>query len=226
MIVLLVLIALASSQQCPYCEWDACTISSQGLGNCSACSQGALVQLVAGATQADIYGTTFEQTIGVCMLCMTGCSECVYGGFSASMAPLSMGIYCTSCNAGYAYNNLYGNCSTCPANCEVCYCQGDTCWSFPCTTCYSGYTLTNSTCVQDTTSTAALEDSQEKGSSNALMIGLAVWGAVMTVIAGKKHIIQLFSLAFGSRTEGKRALQGYSTQRWRSPVSLADSSKH
>ena len=56
MIALLCLIVLAASQQCPYCEWNACAISSQGLANCSACSQGALVQLVAGASNVSAYG--------------------------------------------------------------------------------------------------------------------------------------------------------------------------
>lgn len=190
MIILICLIVLASAQQCPYCEWDACTTTSQGLGNCSACSQGALVSVEAGLS----YGTFYTETVGVCMLCMIGCSACTYGGFAAAMAPLSVGIYCTNCNSGYAYNYVYGNCSLCPANCLSCQCNGDTCYELMCLSCAPGYSVggisANFTCVA-TSSTTALEDGEGAGTekSNGVTIGLAIWGAVMSVIAGKLHIM-------------------------------------
>jgi hypothetical protein len=56
MLILLALVALAAAQTCPYCEYDACTLTAQGLGNCSACNLGALVPVTARAS----YGTTFS----------------------------------------------------------------------------------------------------------------------------------------------------------------------
>jgi hypothetical protein len=45
MLAIFLLIALASAQYCPYCEYNACQMTSQGLGNCSACNIGALVEV-------------------------------------------------------------------------------------------------------------------------------------------------------------------------------------
>lgn len=124
----------------------------------------------------------------MCVLCMTGCSACTYGGFAAAMAPLSVGVYCTSCNPGYAYNYVYGNCSLCPANCLSCQCNGDTCYELMCLTCSPGYTVggisANFTCVAS--STAALEGDEEDGTAfSGVNVGLAIWGGIMSVVAGK-----------------------------------------
>lgn len=61
-----------------------------------------------------------------------------------------------------------------------------------CLTCASGYTVggwsTNFTCVAS--STSALEgENQSDSVFSGVNIGLAVWGAIMTAVAGKLHLI-------------------------------------
>lgn len=111
--------------------------------------------MISGATPTDMnnFGPNFKETVGVCMLCMTGCNACAYGLFGSQIG--AVGIYCTSCNPGYTYNYVYGNCSICPANCQTCTCEGNTCWSISCITCASGYTLETSGCMLDTTAALA-----------------------------------------------------------------------
>lgn len=116
MLVLFTLIVLAAAQTCPYCEYNACVVTPQGLGNCSSCNQGALVPLTAGSS----YGSSYAETIGVCMLCPTNCLACQYGSFWATMGPENVGIYCTNCASGTAYDAVTGDCLTCPSNCLVC----------------------------------------------------------------------------------------------------------
>ena len=48
MLIILLLIVFASAQECPYCEYNACQITSQNLGSCTACNTGALVNVQAG----------------------------------------------------------------------------------------------------------------------------------------------------------------------------------
>lgn len=83
MLALLALIVLAAGQTCPYCEYNACQVTSQGLGNCSACNVGALVTVTAGAS----YGSSFAETVGVCMVCGSNCLSCSYGPYWATMSP-------------------------------------------------------------------------------------------------------------------------------------------
>ncbi len=71
--IILMLITLASAQQCPYCEWNACTVNPQGIASCSQCSSGALLQ-VTTAPSSPFAG----YSIGVCQLCATGCQSCQY----------------------------------------------------------------------------------------------------------------------------------------------------
>lgn len=139
MILLLVLLVLASAQECPYCVYDACQITTQGLGNCSACNVGALVYVQAGNS----FGPIFEETIGICQPCPSGCLTCAYGMISPAMSAGIVTINCTSCAQYYAYNYSNGNCAACSANCLSCECSGDTCPMTFCSTCASGYTMGN-----------------------------------------------------------------------------------
>jgi len=82
MLIIFLLIVFASSQQCPYCVYDACQITSQGLGNCSACNVGALVSVETGTVGVS-YG---QQTIGICQLCPTGCLSCSYELINSAFA--------------------------------------------------------------------------------------------------------------------------------------------
>jgi hypothetical protein len=120
---------------------------TQGLGNCSACNIGALVQV-----QTITAGNFDTQSIGICQLCPTGCNSCTYAliepGFSAPINALN----CTSCASLYVYNFETGGCTPCPANCLACSCQGDSCATSYCLTCATGYTNKGPAgCVASTT---------------------------------------------------------------------------
>ena len=116
MLVILFLLALSSAQVCPYCEWNACQTTYAGLGNCSACNMGALVQVQTLSS----YGTYQQETIGVCQQCPAGCSTCSYAMISPAMSPGQLVINCTQCNPYYAYNYSIGTCAPCAANCLSC----------------------------------------------------------------------------------------------------------
>lgn len=65
----------------------------------------------------------------------------------------------------------------------------NTCSETYCTACNSGYNLTSSnTCVLDSTVNSVV-DPTDSGQNNGAIIGLSVWGGVMTVLSGKNLLI-------------------------------------
>lgn len=181
--VLLLIISLASAQQCPYCDYNACTVNSNGVASCSQCSSGTLIQ-VQTLNNFSYPG----QTIGICQLCPTGCLNCQYTMLSPSMSPAFMALNCTTCAQAYTYNYYTGNCVACSAGCSTCLCETSGC-SIVCTACSSGYSLSGMNCIA---TTVALQETQtstipstSSSSTSSVTIGLSVWGAVMTVASSK-----------------------------------------
>lgn len=68
---LLPLIILGAAQECPYCRWNACTISIGSLASCSDCHTGALVPF-----QLDEDNGIGPVNLGICQLCPANCGAC------------------------------------------------------------------------------------------------------------------------------------------------------
>lgn len=137
----------------------------------------------------------YAYAYGGCVACPANCLTCETSG------DLSNNIECTTCASGYGVNFTFGNpivssCFACPANCLNCQCaSGMTCSVFTCTLCAVGYALNASNSNESTcysTSTAQLQTGTEgpTGSSDSgAVIGLSIWGAVMSILAGKLKFI-------------------------------------
>lgn len=120
--IALLLLSLVAAQNCPYCEWNACSITQTGFANCSACSYGALSTMqVYSPTQ----GAEDSQVVGVCQPCPVGCSSCQFATLCPAMSPCFFAMNCTQCESMYAYAYAYGGCVACPANCLTCETSGD-----------------------------------------------------------------------------------------------------
>ena len=109
MIIFLALLALTAAQQCPYCAWNACSSTFNGLANCSACDQGALVPLQT-FTLISGHAVSTGEFIGVCQLCPQGCTSCEYTMIDPSMSVAFNAINCSNCVSGYTYNYSSGGC--------------------------------------------------------------------------------------------------------------------
>ena len=149
---------------------------------------------------------------------------CSFEMLSPAMSIPSLSINCTQCLSGYSYNYSSGGCAVCSANCVACECTGDSCWATYCETCALGYTLnsshmypycyldpSNSTNATNTTSlqTEGEEQTSETSSSShsGAIIGLSIWGAVMTVTA-----VVFVVLYFRQRDAKPSTLLGSETQ--------------
>ncbi len=139
MIFLLPLIILAAAQQCPYCRWNACTITTGGLASCSDCYLGTLVNY-----QLKEAGISNPPTIGICVLCSTNCNSCSYAVMTPAMSTPIPAVNCTSCAQGFTTSYFNGQCAACSANCINCSCVFNDCSQTTCVACNSGYTLNSS----------------------------------------------------------------------------------
>ena len=129
-----------------------------------------------------------------------------------------MAINCTQCLSGYTYNYSNGACAACPPNCASCECEGDTCWATYCETCALGYTLNQTInppiCELNATNTTSLQTEGDEQTSetspsshSGAIIGLSIWGAVMTVAA-----VVFVVLYFRQRDAKPSMLLGSETQ--------------
>ena len=117
------------------------------------------------------------------MLCPENCGSCEYAVMTPSMSSPILSINCTSCAPGYVNNYAFGNCTPCPANCLSCECEQDGCGFTGCVTCATGYAVYGLNCVA-TTTTAQSQLQDESSNNSSAIIGLSIWGAVVTIIAG------------------------------------------
>lgn len=135
-IIALLLLGTVIGQNCPYCQWDSCSITQTGFANCSACTYGALSTMeVYSPTQ----GAEYPQIVGVCQPCPVGCSSCQFAVLSPAMSQSFLAMNCTQCEPQYAYAFAYGGCVACPANCLTCETGGDLSNYVLCTDCSSGF---------------------------------------------------------------------------------------
>ena len=111
---LLPLIMFASAQECPYCRWNACTLTEGCLASCSDCHTGALVNFQLDDPNAP---TT---TVGICVLCPGDCATCEYAALPRDGIEGLAAANCTSCNAGSVHDASNGKCVPCSMHCGVC----------------------------------------------------------------------------------------------------------
>ena len=122
------------------------------------------------------------------MPCPTGCITCQYGLiFRATLPPLQA-LNCTECATGYVINLFNGSCAPCTPNCLNCTSEGDGGTYTMCNVCAPGYSLNYgilpNTCSPNSTVTSNLQNTTENTDSDtSTIIGLSVWGAVMTIAA-------------------------------------------
>lgn len=107
------------------------------------------------------------------------------------MGPSFIAVNCSSCVSGYVYNFSSGGCAACPSNCVSCICRGDMyiCTQTYCETCLEGFVLNEGICQLGSTSTISLQHRQleemtSAGSKNSsgVIIGLIIWGILMTLV--------------------------------------------
>ena len=109
MFFLLPLIVFVAAQQCPYCRWNACTLTAGSLASCSDCYLGTLVNF-----QLKESGNIANVTMGICVFCPDNCNSCEYALLSPAMSTQVHAINCTDCVSGFVNSYLSGRCEPCP----------------------------------------------------------------------------------------------------------------
>ena len=105
-LALLPLIILAAAQECPYCRWNACTLTEGSLASCSDCHTGALVNFELAED-----GGIGPVNLGICQLCPTNCNTCEYAVLPQSGGGAGLpAVKCTSCGSGLTVNAETGQC--------------------------------------------------------------------------------------------------------------------
>lgn len=184
LLTFVLLLAVATTQACDRCKWNACSTTQYGFLNCSECESGALAYFEAITPGSDETGYT--EIVGICEPCPAGCTSCSYQMLSPAMSIPFFAINCTNCLTGYGYNYSSGGCAACSSNCVSCECMGDTCWGTYCLACALGYTLNSShmypNCYLSSNTTSLQTDTTSNDHQGAI-IGLSIWGALMTIAA-------------------------------------------
>lgn len=104
------------------------------------------------------------------------------------MAPSFIAVNCSNCVSGYVYNYSSGGCAACPSNCVSCTCGGSMyiCTQTYCESCLTGFVLNGSTCEYDSASSTFFQENQipsiDARDNNEAIIGVSIWGTLMTVL--------------------------------------------
>jgi hypothetical protein len=140
MFFLLPLIVFVTAQQCPYCRWNACTLTEGSLASCSDCYLGTLVKY-----QLNEPGSMTNVTLGICVFCPSNCNSCEYAMLSPAMSTPVLAINCTDCAPKFVNSYFNGSCQPCSENCITCSCIMNDCSMTMCSECAPGFTINHNT---------------------------------------------------------------------------------